>query len=77
MHGAGGSAPQGNRNPLKHGAHAAEALVLKREITALAAKLETTALYTLVVVRALSYTTPTDTILQPFLGLVQPGITLA
>jgi uncharacterized protein YjcR len=36
MHGAAGGAPKGNRNALKHGAHSAEALVLKRQITALA-----------------------------------------
>ena len=36
MHGAAGGAPRGNRNAFKHGAHSAEALVLKRQITALA-----------------------------------------
>jgi uncharacterized protein YjcR len=36
MHGAGGGAPQGNRNAFKHGEFAAEALALKREIQALA-----------------------------------------
>jgi glucans biosynthesis protein len=36
MHGAGGGAPQGNRNALKHGEFTAEALTLKREIQALA-----------------------------------------
>jgi hypothetical protein len=32
MHGAGGWAPKGNKNALKHGEFAAEALALKREI---------------------------------------------
>ena len=36
MHGAAGGAPRGNRNALKHGGFTAEALVLKREIQALA-----------------------------------------
>jgi uncharacterized protein YjcR len=36
MHGAGGGAPQGNRNALKHGDFTAEALALKREISTLA-----------------------------------------
>ena len=36
MHGAGGGAPKGNRNALKHGDFAAEALALKRQISALA-----------------------------------------
>src|SRR5271165_2859900 len=36
MHGAGGGARKGNRNAFKHGAHSAEALVLKRQIVALA-----------------------------------------
>ncbi len=36
MHGAGGGAPRGNRNALKHGARSAETLALKREIQALA-----------------------------------------
>ena len=36
MHGAGGGAPIGNRNALKHGAFTAETLALKREIQALA-----------------------------------------
>jgi uncharacterized protein YjcR len=35
MHGAGGGAPKGNRNALKHGAHSAEALAMKRQISAL------------------------------------------
>src|SRR6478735_6620551 len=36
MHGAGGGAPRGNRNAVKHGELAAETLALKREIQALA-----------------------------------------
>jgi uncharacterized protein YjcR len=36
MHGAGGGAPKGNRNALKHGDFAAETLALKKEIAALA-----------------------------------------
>jgi uncharacterized protein YjcR len=36
MHGAADGAPKGNRNALKHGEFAAEALALKREIQALA-----------------------------------------
>jgi uncharacterized protein YjcR len=36
MHGAGGGAPRGNRNAIKHGDFAAETLALKREIQALA-----------------------------------------
>ena len=36
MHGAGGGAPKGNSNALKHGAMVAELLALKREIQALA-----------------------------------------
>jgi hypothetical protein len=36
MHGAGGGAPQGNRNALKHGKFTAEGLALKRQINALA-----------------------------------------
>ena len=36
MHGAGGGAPRGNRNALKHGEFTAETLALKREIQALA-----------------------------------------
>lgn len=35
MHGAGGGAPKGNRNALKHGSFAAETLALEREIAAL------------------------------------------
>ena len=36
MHGAGGGAPKGNRNALKHGEYSAETLAMKREIQALA-----------------------------------------
>jgi uncharacterized protein YjcR len=36
MHGAGGGAPRGNRNTVKHGEFAGEALALKKEIQALA-----------------------------------------
>ena len=36
MHGAGGGAPKGNRNALKHGDFTAETLALKRQISALA-----------------------------------------
>jgi uncharacterized protein YjcR len=36
MHGAGGAAPRGNRNGVKHGEFAAETLAQKREIQALA-----------------------------------------
>ena len=36
MHGAGGGAPKGNRNALKHGASSAKMLALRREIQALA-----------------------------------------
>ena len=36
MHGAGGGAPRGNRNALKHGGFTAEGLALKRQISALA-----------------------------------------
>ncbi len=36
MHGAAGGAPKSNRNAFKHGAHSAAALVLKRQISALA-----------------------------------------
>ena len=36
MHGAGGGAPKGNKNALKHGDFTAEGLALKREIQALA-----------------------------------------
>ena len=36
MHGAGGGAPKGNRNALKHGGFTAEGLALKGQISALA-----------------------------------------
>jgi hypothetical protein len=36
MHGAGGGAPKGNKNALKHGDLTGEGLALKREIQALA-----------------------------------------
>jgi uncharacterized protein YjcR len=36
MHGAAGGAPKGNKNAMKHGAHSAEAVALKRQISALA-----------------------------------------
>jgi hypothetical protein len=36
MHGAGGGAPKGNRNALKHGEFTAEATALRREVLALA-----------------------------------------
>jgi uncharacterized protein YjcR len=36
MHGAGGGAPKGNRNALKHGEFTDEGLTLKRQINALA-----------------------------------------
>jgi uncharacterized protein YjcR len=36
MHGAGGGAPRGNGNALKHGEYSAETLAVKREIQALA-----------------------------------------
>jgi uncharacterized protein YjcR len=36
MHGAGGGAPKGNKNALKHGECSAETRALKREIQALA-----------------------------------------
>ena len=36
MHGAGGGAPKGNRNALKHGDFTAETLAFKKEIAALA-----------------------------------------
>jgi uncharacterized protein YjcR len=36
MHGAGGGAPKGNRNAMKHGGFTAETIALKREIQALA-----------------------------------------
>jgi uncharacterized protein YjcR len=36
MHGAGGGAPKGNKNALKHGDFTAKGLALKRQISALA-----------------------------------------
>ena len=36
MHGAGGGAPKGNRNAVKHGEFTAETLAMKRQIHALA-----------------------------------------
>jgi hypothetical protein len=36
MHGAGGGAPKGNKNAVKHGDFTAEGLALKRQISALA-----------------------------------------
>jgi hypothetical protein len=36
MHGAGGGAPKGNKNALKHGDFTAEGLALKRHVSALA-----------------------------------------
>jgi uncharacterized protein YjcR len=36
MHGAGGGAPKGNRNALKHGDFTTEATALRREVFALA-----------------------------------------
>jgi uncharacterized protein YjcR len=36
MHGAGGGAPSGNKNALKHGGFTAEGLALKKQIHALA-----------------------------------------
>ena len=36
MHGAGGGAPKGNRNALKHGGFTAEGLALKGEVSAMA-----------------------------------------
>jgi uncharacterized protein YjcR len=36
MHGAGGGAPKGNRNALKHGDFAAAALAVKKQVHALA-----------------------------------------
>jgi hypothetical protein len=35
MHGAGGGAPKGNRNALKHGLHTAEAIKARRTFAAL------------------------------------------
>ena len=36
MHGAGGGAPAGNQNALKHGLFTAETMALKKEIATLA-----------------------------------------
>jgi uncharacterized protein YjcR len=36
MHGAGGGAPRGNQNALKHGEFAADSLALTKEIVSLA-----------------------------------------
>jgi uncharacterized protein YjcR len=36
MHGAGGGAPRGNQNALKHGAHSAETIALANEVESLA-----------------------------------------
>ena len=36
MHGAGGGAPKGNKNALKHGEFTTETIAMKREIQALA-----------------------------------------
>jgi uncharacterized protein YjcR len=36
MHGAGGGAPKGNRNAMKHGEFAAESLAIKKQVHALA-----------------------------------------
>jgi uncharacterized protein YjcR len=36
MHGAGGGAPKGNRNALKHGDFTAESLAVKKQVHALA-----------------------------------------
>jgi uncharacterized protein YjcR len=36
MHGAGGGAPRGNRNALKHGDFTAESLAVKKQVHALA-----------------------------------------
>jgi hypothetical protein len=35
MHGAGGGAPKGNRNALRHGGHTAEAIETRRMVAAL------------------------------------------
>jgi hypothetical protein len=35
MHGAGGGAPKGNRNALRHGGFTGEAMALRKEIAAL------------------------------------------
>ena len=36
MHGAGGGAPRGNQNALKHGAFSAESIALAKEVDSLA-----------------------------------------
>jgi len=36
MHGAGGGAPRGNQNALKHGAFSAESIALANEVDSLA-----------------------------------------
>jgi uncharacterized protein YjcR len=36
MHGAGGGAPRGNQNALKHGAHSAASLASIKEVNSLA-----------------------------------------
>jgi uncharacterized protein YjcR len=36
MHGAAGGAPKGNKNALKHGAHATAAIALRKHVQALA-----------------------------------------
>ena len=36
MHGAGGGAPRGNQNALKHGAHSAESIAQVKEVASLA-----------------------------------------
>ena len=36
IHGAGGGAPKGNKNAVKHGAMVAESIALRREVLALA-----------------------------------------
>jgi uncharacterized protein YjcR len=35
MHGAGGGAPRGNQNALKHGAFSAESIALMKEVASL------------------------------------------
>ena len=36
MHGAGGGAPQGNRNAWKHGGYSSESIALRKQIAELA-----------------------------------------
>jgi uncharacterized protein YjcR len=36
MHGAGGGAPRGNQNALKHGAFSAESIAIAKEVASLA-----------------------------------------